>query len=49
MAKKVRSSMSMSQLSDFAKGSSKGKPTHVSKASVHPHANLGKYLHSKKG
>ena len=49
MAKKVAASMSMKQLHDFASGSSKGKPTHVSKASGHPHANLGKYLHSKKG
>jgi hypothetical protein len=49
MAKKVRSSMSLSQLNDFARGSQKGKPTHVSKASGHPHANLGKYLHPKKG
>jgi hypothetical protein len=49
MAKKLRSSMSLSQLHDFAKGSEKGKPTHVSKASGHPHANLGKYLHPKKG
>ena len=49
MAKKVAASMSMKQLHDFAKGSAKGKPTHVSKASGHPHANLGKYLHPKKG
>jgi hypothetical protein len=49
MAQKVRGSMSMKQLHDFAKGSEKGKPTHVSKASGHPHANLGKYLHPKKG
>jgi hypothetical protein len=49
MAKKVRSSMSMSELHDFAVGSSKGKPAHVAKASGHPHRNLGKYLHSKKG
>ncbi len=45
MAKKVRGSMSMSQLHDFAVGSMRGKPTHVG----HPHANLGKFLHPKKG
>jgi hypothetical protein len=49
MAQKVRGSMSMSQLHDFAVGSMKGKPAHVAKASGHPHRNLGKYLHSKKG
>ena len=46
MAKKLRGSMSMAQLHDFASGSEKGKPQHVS----HPHRNLGKYLHkAKKG
>jgi hypothetical protein len=49
MAQKVRGSMSMSQLHDFAVGSMKGKLAHVAKASGHPHRNLGKYLHSKKG
>ncbi len=44
MAKKVRGSMSMSQLHDFAVGSMQGKPAHVG----HPHANLGKFLHPKK-
>jgi hypothetical protein len=46
MAKKLRGSMSMSQLHDFASGSEKGKPQHVAS---HPHRNLGKYLHPKKG
>ena len=45
MARKVRQSMSLSQLHDFAVGSMKGKPAHVS---GHPHSNLGKYLHPKK-
>jgi hypothetical protein len=47
MAKKLRGSMSMSQLHDFAKGSMKGKPAHVNNS--HPHRNLGKFLHAKKG
>ncbi len=45
MAEKIRSSMSLSQMHDFAVGSEKGKPQHVAS---HPHANLGKYLHPKK-
>jgi len=50
MAKKLRGSMSMSQLHDFASGSEKGKPQHVAKANnSHPHKNLGHYLHKKKG
>jgi hypothetical protein len=49
MAQKVRGSMSMKQLHDFAVGSTKGKPAHVAKASGHPHKNLGKFLHAKKG
>jgi hypothetical protein len=44
MAKKVRSSMTMGQMHDFAMGSEQGKPQHVS----HPHRNLGKYLHKAK-
>jgi hypothetical protein len=48
MAQKVRGSMSMKQLHDFAVGSTKGKPAHVAKASGHPHKNLGRYLHPKK-
>ncbi len=48
MAQKVRSSMSLSQLGDFASGSMKGKPTHVAPKKGHPHSNLGKYLHPKK-
>ncbi len=46
MAQKVRASMSLNQLRDFAKGPMAGKPTHV--AGPHPHKNLGKYLHPKK-
>lgn len=46
MAEKVRASMTYSQMHDFAVGSEKGKPQHVAK---HPHANLGKFLHAKKG
>jgi hypothetical protein len=50
MAKKIRSSMSLSQMHDFAAGSMKGKPAHVAaKGGSHPHRNLGKYLHAKKG
>lgn len=54
-AKQIRSSMSMKQMHDFASGSMKGKPGHVAKArhpragDTLPHANLGKYLHPKKG
>ena len=44
MAQKVRASMSLGQLHDYAKGSTKGKPAHVG----HPHSNLGKFLHPKK-
>lgn len=46
MAQKVRASMTHQQMHDFASGSMKGKPAHVAK---HPHRNLGKYLHVKKG
>lgn len=45
MAAKVRQSMTHEQMHDFAKGSMKGKPEHAG----HPHKNLGKYLHPKKG
>ncbi len=45
MAEKIRSSMSLSQMHDFAVGSEKGKPQHVAS---HPHKNLGGYLHPKK-
>jgi hypothetical protein len=48
MAKKVRGSMTMGQMHDFAVGSEKGKPQHVAKAK-HPHRNLGKYIHPKGG
>lgn len=46
-AKKVRSSMTLSQMHDFASGSMKGKPQHV-KPAGHPHRNLGAYLHKAK-
>lgn len=57
MAAKVRSSMSLSQMQDFARGSMKGKPEHVKKGGGkghggghhHPGRNLGGYLHPKKG
>ena len=53
MAQKLRSSMTMSQLHDFAVGSEKGKPEHVRKGkpakAPHPHRNLGKYIHPKGG
>jgi hypothetical protein len=32
LAKKVRASMSLAQLQEFAKGSLKGKPVHVKKS-----------------
>jgi hypothetical protein len=48
MAKKVRGSMTMGQMHDFAVGSEQGKPQHVKKAPK-PHRNLGKYLHPKGG
>jgi hypothetical protein len=47
MAKKLRGSMTMGQLHDFASGPMTGKPGHVSKA-PHPHKNLGSYLHKPK-
>jgi hypothetical protein len=45
MAQKIRSTMTHQQMHDFAVGSEKGKPQHVS----HPHRNLGAYLHKAKG
>ncbi len=50
MAQKLRQSMSLAQMHDFAVGSEKGKPQHVAKPkpSGHPHKNLGAYLHAKK-
>lgn len=45
MAEQIRRSMTPGQIQDFASGSMKGKPAHVQ----HPHKNLGKYLHPKKG
>jgi hypothetical protein len=52
MAQKVRASMTMGQLHDFAATSTKNKPAHVNgskKGGSHPHRNLGKYLHPKGG
>lgn len=46
MARKLRQSMTHSQLHDFSVGSQKNKPQHV--ASQHPHKNLGGYLHPRK-
>ena len=46
MARKVRASMTHDQLHDFSVGKETGKPQHVAR---HPHTNLGKYLHPKKG
>ena len=45
MAKQVQRTMSLGQMADFARGSTAGKPVHVS----HPHKNLGGFLHPKKG
>ena len=60
LARQVRGSMSLGQMADFASTPSKGLPSHVKPASPakersmtsssgHPHRNLGKYLHAKKG
>jgi hypothetical protein len=61
MAQKLRSSMTLGQLHDFAATKTKALPAHVkpetkakagaeSKSSMpHPHGNLGKYLHPKGG
>ncbi len=49
MAQKIRSSMTMSQMHDFASGSMKSKPAHVKSKLGHPHKNLGTFLHPKKG
>jgi uncharacterized protein DUF3008 len=53
LARKLRASMTHQQLHEFASGREKGKPEHVRSShhsSVpHPHRNLGKYLHPKKG
>lgn len=58
MARKIRQSMTHQQMHDFAVGSEKGKPQHVTRAKAgafgavtapHPHRNLGAYLHPKKG
>jgi len=61
LARQVRGSMSLGQMGEFASTPSKGLPSHVKPASAakersetgssmgHPHRNLGKYLHAKKG
>ena len=60
MAKQLRGSMSLGQMGEFASTPTKGLPSHVKPASPskersmtsssgHPHRNLGKYLHAKKG
>lgn len=50
MARKIRQSMTHQQMHDFAVGSMKSKPAHVrTTVRQHPHNNLGKYLHPKKG
>jgi len=61
LARQVRGSMSLGQMGEFASTPSKGLPSHVKPASPakersetgssmgHPHRNLGKYLHAKKG
>src|SRR5262245_45377390 len=47
MARKVRSTMTMSQLHDFSVGSMKSKPAHVKGYKAkHPAANLGAYHHA---
>jgi hypothetical protein len=49
MAQKIRSSMTHSQMHDFAVGSMKNKPGHVAALNSHPNAaRLGKYLHPAK-
>lgn len=47
MARKLRASMSMQQMHDFAATSEKGLPPHVASA-PHPHRNLKQFLHPKK-
>ena len=51
MAEKLRSSMTMSQLHDFASGSEKGKPVHVAKSramhpALHQRASMVKEAHA---
>ena len=50
MAQKLRQTMTLGQLHDFASGSMKGKPAHVGKkpAAGHPARNLGSYHHPPK-
>ncbi len=48
MAKKVRASMTKGQMHDFAAGSEKGKPAHVSTGDTVSHAyNFRKHLPKK--
>jgi hypothetical protein len=52
MARKVRGSMTMGQLHDFASGPMTGKPGHVSQnksSAPHPVRNLKHYAHPKGG
>ncbi len=49
MAQKVRSSMTKSQMHEFAVTPTKGLPGHVAALNSHPHApRLGAFLHPKK-
>lgn len=47
LAQQVRSSMTLQQMHDYAATPRTGLPAHVK--AQHPHKNLGKYLHPKKG
>lgn len=49
MAAKVRASMSLGQMRDFAEGPMTGKPAHVAGGHPNRHKNLGKFLHPTKG
>lgn len=46
MARTIRETMSNASMRDFASGSMNGKPAHVVRQ---PHANLGKFMHPKRG
>lgn len=49
MAQKVRGSMTLSQMHDFASGPMAHKPGHVAAVNSHPNAfRLGKFLHPKR-
>lgn len=54
-AEALRASMTHQQLHDFASGSEAGKPQRVASSggkavgrALHPHKNLGAYLHPRK-